>query len=105
MFYSNNNRGIQHEQKQLWHFRRRVVSSRLATSFLWATSCRRRSAARVCPCRRRGGQFSQAKGTGGARAYLAVSGGLDVPQYLGSRSTFPGGNLGGVQVPVRSLNL
>ena len=41
----------------------------------------------------------QAKGTGGARGYLAVSGGLDVPLYLGSRATFPGGALGGVQVP------
>ena len=41
----------------------------------------------------------QAKGSGGARGYLAISGGLDVPQYLGSRSTFPGGKLGGVQVP------
>ena len=41
----------------------------------------------------------QAKGSGGARGYLAISGGLDVPLYLGSRSTFPGGVLGGVQVP------
>lgn len=39
----------------------------------------------------------QAKGTGGARGYLAVSGGLDMPVYLGSRATFPGGKLGGVQ--------
>lgn len=39
----------------------------------------------------------QAKGTGGSRAYLAVAGGLDTPAYLGSRSTFPGGALGGVQ--------
>jgi urea carboxylase len=34
---------------------------------------------------------------GGARTYLAVSGGIDVPLYLGSRSTFPGGKLGGHQ--------
>ena len=40
----------------------------------------------------------QLSGTGGARAYMAVSGGLDVPPYLGSRSTFPGGKLGGTQV-------
>ena len=39
----------------------------------------------------------QAKGTGGTRGYLAVSGGLDMPVYLGSRATFPGGKLGGVQ--------
>jgi allophanate hydrolase subunit 2 len=31
------------------------------------------------------------------RGYLAVSGGLDVPVYLGSRATFPGGNFGGYQ--------
>jgi biotin-dependent carboxylase-like uncharacterized protein len=32
---------------------------------------------------------------GGARAYLAVSGGIDVPVVLGSRSTYPLGALGG----------
>ncbi len=32
---------------------------------------------------------------GGARAYLAVGGGLDVPEYLGSRSTFTLGRFGG----------
>jgi urea carboxylase len=32
---------------------------------------------------------------GGLRAYLAVKGGIDVPVYLGSRSTFPFGNFGG----------
>lgn len=42
--------------------------------------------------------FIQLVGSGGARAYLAVSGGLDVPAYLGSRATFPGGKLGGTQV-------
>lgn len=31
------------------------------------------------------------------RGYLAVSGGIDVPLYLGSRSTFPSGNFGGYQ--------
>lgn len=31
----------------------------------------------------------------GARAYLAVRGGLDVPEYLGSRSTFALGGFGG----------
>jgi biotin-dependent carboxylase-like uncharacterized protein len=31
----------------------------------------------------------------GARAYLAVSGGIDVPMVLGSRSTYPLGALGG----------
>jgi urea carboxylase len=35
--------------------------------------------------------------TRGARLYLAVAGGLDVPRYLGSRATFPGGALGGHQ--------
>lgn len=32
---------------------------------------------------------------GGARAYLAVRGGFDVPEYLGSRSTFALGGFGG----------
>jgi allophanate hydrolase subunit 2 len=36
-------------------------------------------------------------GAGGSRAYIAISGGLDVPDYLGSKSTFPGGNMGGHQ--------
>ncbi len=31
------------------------------------------------------------------RGYLAICGGLDVPVYLGSRATFPGGNFGGYQ--------
>ena len=34
--------------------------------------------------------------TGGARAYLAVSGGVDVPVVLGSRSTYGLGALGGL---------
>lgn len=33
----------------------------------------------------------------GCRAYLAIRGGIQVPLYLGSRSTFPSGNLGGMQ--------
>ena len=36
-------------------------------------------------------------GGGGQRAYLAVAGGFDVPVYLGSRSTFPLGQMGGHQ--------
>eukprot|EP00803_Ostreobium_quekettii_P002335 evm.model.scf_303EXC.6 EVM.evm.TU.scf_303EXC.6 scf_303EXC:97659-103117(+) len=46
------------------------------------------------------GQVLRVKGTdgdNGVRGYLAVWGGLDVPDYLGSKSTFPGGNLGGHQ--------
>ncbi len=39
----------------------------------------------------------QMKGKAGSRAYLAFSGGINVPLYLGSRATFPGGKLGGVQ--------
>jgi len=34
-------------------------------------------------------------GTGGGRAYLSVTGGFDVPEYLGSRSTFILGKFGG----------
>lgn len=34
---------------------------------------------------------------GGARFYLAFSGGVDVPLVLGSRSTYPAGGLGGFQ--------
>ena len=41
--------------------------------------------------------LTQALGEGGTRGYLAVAGGLDVPVYLGSKATFPGGSLGGVQ--------
>ena len=35
--------------------------------------------------------------TAGARAYLAVAGGIDVPEVLGSRSTYALGGLGGFQ--------
>jgi urea carboxylase len=38
--------------------------------------------------------MSTAQGAG-ARAYLAIAGGIDVPQYLGSRSTFILGKFGG----------
>ncbi len=34
-------------------------------------------------------------GTGGGRAYLSIAGGFDVPEYLGSRSTFILGKFGG----------
>ena len=40
----------------------------------------------------------QVKGKKGARCFLAVAGGINTPAYLGSRSTFAGGKLGGVQV-------
>jgi urea carboxylase len=33
----------------------------------------------------------------GSRAYLSIAGGIDVPKYLGSRSTFPNGHFGGYQ--------
>lgn len=33
--------------------------------------------------------------TSGCRSYIAIRGGIDVPEYLGSRSTFALGNLGG----------
>lgn len=34
---------------------------------------------------------------GGARIYIAIAGGIDVPEALGSRSTYPIGALGGVE--------
>lgn len=33
----------------------------------------------------------------GARAYIAISGGVDTPVYLGSRATYPIGALGGIE--------
>lgn len=39
----------------------------------------------------------QIQGSVGVRGYLAVRGGIDVPTYLGSRATFPGGKFGGYQ--------
>ncbi len=50
----------------------------------------------------------QVKGKKGSRCFLAVAGGINTPAYLGSRSTFPGGKLGGVQVhsaPCAALSL
>ncbi|ODQ79407.1 hypothetical protein BABINDRAFT_161809 [Babjeviella inositovora NRRL Y-12698] len=43
----------------------------------------------------RGDTLAVGKLTSGCRAYLAVRGGLEVGEYLGSRSTFALGNLGG----------
>lgn len=44
----------------------------------------------------RGGTLAMGAAAGpGARAYLAVQGGFDVPSYLGSRATFTLGNFGG----------
>lgn len=48
--------------------------------------------------RNKEGKSVQVKGKKGARCFLAVAGGINTPAYLGSRSTFPGGKLGGVQV-------
>ena len=42
--------------------------------------------------------IGKVEGEAGCRGYIAVGGGVDVPLYLGSRSTFPGGKLGGLQV-------
>jgi urea carboxylase len=42
-------------------------------------------------------RMGQVDSTTGVRGYLAVAGGVDVPLYLGSRSTFPNGNFGGYQ--------
>ena len=42
-----------------------------------------------------GAMLSFAHLRGGARAYVAVAGGIDVPELLGSRSTYALGSLGG----------
>lgn len=39
----------------------------------------------------------------GLRGYMSVCGGIDVPLYLGSRSTFPAGGFGGYQVRLPAL--
>lgn len=39
----------------------------------------------------------QVVGSVGVRGYLSVRGGFQVPLYLRSRSTFPGGKFGGYQ--------
>lgn len=44
---------------------------------------------------KRGEKLSIGKLTKGCRAYLAIRGGVDVSEYLGSRSTFALGNMGG----------
>lgn len=44
---------------------------------------------------KRGDILSIGKVTVGCRAYLSIRGGIDVPEYLGSRSTFTMGNMGG----------
>jgi biotin-dependent carboxylase-like uncharacterized protein len=44
-----------------------------------------------------GATLSFAHLRGGARAYLAVAGGIDVPELLGSRSTYALGSLGGFE--------
>lgn len=41
--------------------------------------------------------IGQVDASTGVRGYLAVKGGVDVPLYLGSRSTFPSGKFGGYQ--------
>jgi len=41
------------------------------------------------------GSLAPGGGEGGARAYLAIRGGLDLPRYLGSRATFTLGQFGG----------
>lgn len=46
---------------------------------------------------KRGQLLSVGATAGGSRAYIAVAGGFDVPDYLGSKSTFPGGAMGGHQ--------
>ena len=45
----------------------------------------------------------QVGGEAGCRGYVAVGGGIDVPLYLGSRATFPGGKLGGLQVSLAGM--
>lgn len=49
--------------------------------------------------------IGKVKGEAACRGYIAVGGGVDVPLYLGSRSTFPGGKLGGLQVGPPDLML
>ncbi len=44
---------------------------------------------------RKGSQISFGRPRSGARAYLAVAGGIDVPKVMGSRSTYVRGKLGG----------
>ncbi|QEU62763.1 Dur1,2 [Kluyveromyces lactis] len=52
---------------------------------------------------KRGDILSVGKVTVGCRAYLSIRGGIDVPEYLGSRSTFAMGNMGGYNGRVLKL--
>ncbi|SCU88144.1 LAFA_0E10990g1_1 [Lachancea sp. 'fantastica'] len=52
---------------------------------------------------KRGDQLAVGKLTKGCRMYLAIRGGIDVPEYLGSRSTFALGNMGGYNGRVLKL--
>ncbi|SCU95123.1 LANO_0E09362g1_1 [Lachancea nothofagi CBS 11611] len=52
---------------------------------------------------KRGEQLAVGKLSQGCRAYLAIRGGIDVPEYLGSRSTFALGNMGGFNGRVLKL--
>lgn len=52
---------------------------------------------------KKGNKLTIGKLTSGCRAYLAVRGGIDVCEYLGSRSTFALGNLGGYNGRVLKL--
>lgn len=52
---------------------------------------------------KRGDKLSIGKISEGCRAYLAIRGGIDVTEYLGSRSTFALGNLGGYNGRVLKL--
>lgn len=51
----------------------------------------------------RGDHLAIGKLSVGCRAYLAIRGGIDVPEYLGSRSTFALGNMGGYNGRVLKL--
>ncbi|SCV03168.1 LAME_0H08262g1_1 [Lachancea meyersii CBS 8951] len=52
---------------------------------------------------KRGDHLAIGKMTTGCRMYLAIRGGIDVPEYLGSRSTFALGNMGGYNGRVLKL--
>lgn len=52
---------------------------------------------------KRGDKLAVGKLTAGCRAYLAIRGGIDVTEYLGLRSTFALGNLGGYNGRVLKL--
>ncbi|SCW03577.1 LAFE_0G13542g1_1 [Lachancea fermentati] len=52
---------------------------------------------------KRGDQLAIGKLSTGCRAYLAIRCGIDVPEYLGSRSTFALGNMGGYNGRVLKL--